>query len=59
MMAEAKSGSGRTVRGLFVALYLMVQICIPIVGLYLAHRAEAPVRFSWHMFSRVPDVDDE
>lgn len=42
-------------RKLFIAVYLVVQLTVPAVGLYLAHQAEAPMRFSWHMFSRVRD----
>lgn len=45
---------------LFVVVYLVVQITVPVAGLYLAHQADEPMRFSWHMFSRVRDgvVDD-
>jgi hypothetical protein len=44
---------------LFIAIYLFLQITLPIFGLYAAHRMDQPVRLSWHMYSRIPAEVDE
>jgi hypothetical protein len=52
------SAPEKQLRGLFVALFLLVQITVPLFGLYASHRLDRPVRFGWQMSSRIPVVED-
>lgn len=60
--ATAATGRQRAPRhrlvAAFIALYLLVQIGVPVAGLYVAHSTDKPLPFSWHMFSRLAEDRD-
>jgi hypothetical protein len=47
------SDQRKKLRSAFIALFLLAQIFVPLCGLYASHLFGRPVRFSWHMFSRI------
>ena len=49
----------RTARRVFFAVYLSIQLLVPLLGLYAAHASGRSLPFCWHMYAFMPHRDVE